>query len=265
MSSLAALLLSAVLMAATAIKIADMEQGAEFTRCLKIGDFMTKGLADDITLVDRLATGCCPKDYTPGLKWVMAWDASVTSAQIVCGFTAGGTISTNTAKGACTYNKCYVHKQNLPCANGFKQLLNGCCASETCLTDSDNVTSPRIPCVGGRGYKRNSGHPSTCTASWQKMTTENSDQVRFCTTYDGPKMTSQTPASKRANRTGTPNSTDDQLDGKLQPDKIDTYTKCAGGTPGASGSEAGDTAVATSGGDRAVGIFAIALAHTMWL
>jgi len=87
------------------------------------------------------------------------------------------------------------------------------------------------------------------------MTTENSDQVRFCTTYDT--------ANKRANRTGTPNSTDDQLDGKLQPDKIDTYMKCAGG----SGSEAGGNALATSGGDRAVvgifGIFAIALAHTM--
>jgi hypothetical protein len=243
MSSLSVLLLSAVVIGATAIKIADMEQGAEFTKCVSISDFQTKMLADDITLLDRLANGCCPKDSVPGKKWVTGYKG----AQIVCGFKADGTIATSTTSGTnakCTYNKCYVDKQNLACADDTKQLLNGCCAATT---------------------KANTGFPALCKNYFQTITTVNKDKVNYCTTYHKNYGT--------VGRAGTTVKTDDQADGKLQPDKIDTYATCAGGSgAGASGAGTGATTGATtttSGvGHAAVGmmgVFASIFAHTMWL
>jgi len=233
MSSLSALLLSALVIDATGIKIADMEQGAEFTKCVSISDFQTKTLADEITLVDRLANGCCPKDSVPGQKW----RAGYKGPQIVCGFKADGTIATSTTTGSnaqCTYNKCYVDKQNLACADDTKQLLNGCCAATT---------------------KANTGFPATCKNYFYSETTVNKDKVNYCTTYHKDYGT--------VGRAGTKVKTDDQADGKLQPDKIDTYAPCAGG------SGAGTGSTTTSGVGRAaagmMGIFASVFAHTMWL
>jgi len=226
-------------MGAKATKIADMEQGAEFTKCVSISDFKTKTLADDITLVDRLANGCCPKDSVPGAEW----KTNYKGAQIVCGFKADGTTDVKITTGTsakCTYNKCYVDKQDLPCADDTKQLLNGCCAATTAA---------------------NTGFPATCKNYFSSFNTVDKDKVNYCTTYHKNYGT--------LGWAGTNVKTDDQADGKLQPDKIYTYATCAGGS-GAGGSGAGTGAsTTTSGVGRAavgmMGVFASVFAHTMWL
>lgn len=184
-----------------AVTINSYDQGQEFTKCVTITDFQTKTLADDITLVDRNSGGCCPTGSTPGAKFFNSYQ----SAQIACGFQSDGTVgwSTSTSGGntTCTYNKCYVMKQNLPCADGSKQLLNGCCAA----TDANNK-----------------GFQDLCKNYWKSFTTVNSETVNFCTTYH------KNYGSKGYG--GTQGKTDDQAGGKLVPDKIYTYAKCEGGS-----------------------------------
>jgi len=241
MASLPALSLffAAVVVGTSAIKIADMEQGAEFTKCLNITDWETKTLADDITLSDRLANGCCPAGALPGHKFYTAYK----SPQIVCGFKADGTVKVSITSGTnakCEYNKCYVDKQNLACADDSKQLLNGCCAKTT---------------------GANTGFPATCNNYHYKgqSTGVNGDKIVYCTTYHKNYGTK--------GRAGTTKKDDDQAGGKLVPANIDTYATCDGSTGGAAGSSAGTTTSVTNGVDRAVlsvvGLFAIAVARTM--
>jgi len=193
---------------ASAEKLSAMEQGQEFTKCVKIVDYQTKTLDDDITLVDRESNGCCPKDSVPGTKFTSNYQ----SPQIVCGFKADGSVSVSTSTGSnkkCTYNKCYVHKQNIPCADGTRQLLNGCCAATK---------------------KSNTGFATTCKNYFKSSTTVNKDKVNYCTTYHKD-------YSKRG-WAGTKDKTDDQKDGKLIVDKVYTYSPCEGSI-GSSGSSAG--------------------------
>ena len=100
-----------------AVRIMDMEQGAEFTKCISNTDLATKTLDDDITLIERV-DGCCPAGSSPGVKHYNKYHG----AQIVCGMKDDGKIalSTSTSNGVktCTYNKCYVIKQNIPCKDG---------------------------------------------------------------------------------------------------------------------------------------------------
>jgi len=245
MASLPALslLFAAVVVGTSAVKIADMDQGAEFTKCLNISDWQSKTLADDITLYDRLANGCCPKGSLPGQKFYLAYK----SPQIVCGFKADGSIEViitgsinnyNAAK--CEYNKCYVHKQNLACADDSKQLLNGCCAKTT---------------------KANTGFPAACkNYHYAKTSTGvNGDKMNYCTTYHKD--------YNKKGRAGTKKKDDDQAGGKLVPANIDTYAACDSSAGGSASGSGTTTSAKTSGVDRAVlsvmGIFAIAIARTM--
>ena len=50
-------------------KIGDMDQGAEFTKCISKTDLETKTLDDDITLIDRVGD-CCPAGSVPGVRVV---------------------------------------------------------------------------------------------------------------------------------------------------------------------------------------------------
>jgi len=220
MTSLPALplLFAAVVVGTSAVKIADMEQGAEFTKCLNISDWHSKTLADDITLVDRLANGCCPKDSLPGHKFYTAYK----SPQIVCGFKADGSVKVSITTGTnakCEYNKCYIDKQNLACADGSKQLLNGCCAKTT---------------------KSNTGFPATCKNYFyaKQSTGVSGDKMTYCTTYH------KNYGSK--GRAGTKKKDDDQAGGKLVPANIDTYAACDGTSSG-SGSGTGTGTVKASG------------------
>jgi len=189
---------------AAAAKIADMEQGAAFDKCISITDLETKTIDDDITLVDRdAAGGCCPEDTIPGVKYT----TSYFGPQIVCGFKADGSvaISTGSSNGAktCTYNSCYVLKQNVACAEG-RQFLNGCCAAPSdCATNA-------------------CGFKADCKNYASSFSNAYSNSVNYCTTYDKDYGTK--------GWAGTSDLTDDQADGKLQTDKLYTYTQCAGGS-----------------------------------
>jgi len=124
--------LLAATQAALAAKIADMDQGAEFTQCFKVEDYNSKTADDDLELADRDANGCCPAGYTPGVDLY----PSYWGAQVVCGVDADGTISGSTYTGSgdsrtCDYKKCFVKKiaDKIVCQDGAVALLNGCCGA----------------------------------------------------------------------------------------------------------------------------------------
>jgi hypothetical protein len=181
---------------AGATKLSEMDNGAEFTKCISITDFQGKTLSDDITLIDRESGGCCPKGSVPGQKWYNNYKG----AQVVCGFKADGSValSTGSSGGAktCTYNKCYVDKQDLTCADDSKQLLNGCCKKTTATKDGS--------------------FPAQCLNYYYNFNNAYSEKVNYCLTYDKD--------YGKKGRAGTSAKTDDQADGKLVPSKISTYT-----------------------------------------
>lgn len=47
-----------------------LKQGSEFTKCISIDDFTTKGMNNAVSLVDRDGSGCCPKGYIPGYTFM---------------------------------------------------------------------------------------------------------------------------------------------------------------------------------------------------
>jgi hypothetical protein len=198
---------------AGSVKIGDMEQGAEFTKCISNADLETKTLDDDITLIERV-DGCCPAGSVPGVKFF----ASYSGAQIVCGMKDDGTValSTGSSNGVktCTYNKCYVMKQNIPCKDGIKQRLNGCC-----------------------GAKPQTNFDAQCKFYDKSFNNAHSEKVNYCTTYD------KDYGSK--GRAGTSAKTDDVAGGKLQVDKLYTYTPCPGNLVGGGGSSATSGTAAT--------------------
>ena len=174
---------------AGSVTIGSMGQGAEFTKCITTSDLTTKTLDDDITLVDRGSGGCCPADSVPGIKMYSKYQG----AQIVCGFKEDGTIAmtSSTSGGAttCTTNKCYVMKQNIPCKDGARQRLNGCC-----------------------GPKPQTNFQDKCLEI-DKTHTFNGVVANYCTTYNKDyKLEYTQPAS------------DDIKDNPLQVDKIYSYT-----------------------------------------
>jgi hypothetical protein len=209
-----------VLSAATiagSVKIVDMEQGAEFTKCISNTDLATKTLNDDITLIDRVGD-CCPAGSSPGVEYYNKYDG----AQIVCGMKDDGTVALSTGSSnnvkTCTYNKCYVMKQNIPCADGTKQRLNGCC-----------------------GAKPQTNFDAQCKFYDKSFSNAYSETVQYCLTYD------KDYGSK--GYAGTNAKTDDVANGKLQVANLYTYTPCPGNlVGGGSGTSTGVGATVTSTG-----------------
>lgn len=212
-------------------KLADAENGMEMTKCISITDFQEKTLHDEITLVDKV-DGCCPAGSVPGQKFTVGYKG----AQVVCGWKADGTIAISTGssngKKTCTYNKCYVDKQDLACADGSKQFLNGCCQKATGPT--------------------NKGFPALCLSYYSSFNNVWGEKVQYCTTYHKNYGT--------LGRKGTKDKTDDQKDGKLVPSMIDTYTPCAGGSAGSGGSSTGKA----SGVAQIVSSFSVVAALIGW-
>jgi hypothetical protein len=192
------------------VKVADMEQGSEFTKCVSITDLETKTMNDDITLIDRVGD-CCPEGSVPGVKHTVYYDG----AQIVCGLKDDGTValSTGSSNGVktCTYNKCYVMKQNIPCKDGTQQLLNGCC-----------------------GANPQTNFDAQCMFYDSSFNNAYSEPTQYCTTYDKDYGTK--------GYAGTDVLTDDVADGKLQVDKLYVYTPCPGNMVGGGGSSTGSDA-----------------------
>jgi hypothetical protein len=186
------------------MKLADMNQGAEFTKCISICDFNSKTLSDSVTVTDRVAGGCCPQGFIPGAKYTPQYQG----AQVVCGFKTDGSVAVSHGSSGgsktCTYNKCYVQKQNLPCSDGSRQLINGCCGKTK----------------GDRKFGSN------CLHYDQTLNNAFNQKYEYCTSYD------KDYGSKGWQ--GTNDKSDDQDGGKLQVGNLYTYTPCAGGADVAS-------------------------------
>jgi len=203
--SLQILVCAALFGAITATKLGDMEQGAKFDKCIAVADWEGKTLDDDITLQDRDANGCCPDNTVPGVEHY----TSYFGAQVVCGFEADGTtqVSTSTSNSVktCTYNQCYVWKQDLPCTGDGKQFLNGCCAAKaSCGSNS-------------------CGFSATCkNYAYSMSQSKYGGDSEYCLTYHTNYGT--------IGYAGTAATTDDQADDKLAVDNVYAYASCEGGS-----------------------------------
>merc|ERR1712224_1095195 len=103
----------------------------------------------------------------------------------------------------CTYNHCYVYKQDLSCkTGGAKQRLNGCCAEPSSCS--------RTAC----------GFETDCKSYAYNFNNAHSESVKYCLTYHKNYKIENTAAK-----------TDDQADHKLQIDKLYVYTACAAPSP----------------------------------
>jgi hypothetical protein len=205
MSRVLCLLVASGCAAVTAVKLSSYEQGAEFDKCISNADFQGKTLEDDITLIDRDANGCCPAGSVPGAKHYNQY----VGAQVICGFKSDGTVATSTSTSnsvtTCTYNHCYVYKQDLSCVTG-KQRLNGCCAAPaSCATNA-------------------CGFETDCKNYAYNIKDVNNENVEYCLTYHKNYKLENTVAKN-----------DDQADHKLQVDKLYVYTACAAPAATASG------------------------------
>lgn len=188
---------------AGAVKLSSYTQGAAFDKCINITDFETKTLADDITLHDRESDGgCCPKGTVPGAKWKDQYQG----AQVVCGFKSDGKIATSTSnsngKKTCTYNKCYVHKQNLGCKGDTHtvQKLNGCC--------------------GVAKKKADVTFKDLCSSYFYSFKNVHNENAGYCASFHKN--------WGKLGKSGTADKTDDQKDDKLVVDKVQTFTLCVG-------------------------------------
>merc|ERR1740130_875007 len=181
---------------AEATVLNQMDQGAPFNQCIDIRDFERETLASDITLVNRDANGCCPLDYIPGV-W-LADDYQ--GAQVVGGVGANGVVTRDLGTaGACTYGQCYIYKQDLDCADGAKQRLNGCC---------------------GRGNARlNFQADLSCLGYELDHTSIWGETAEYCTTY---RSNYGACGSK-----GTNEVSEDVANGMLVPANIGEYAQCS--------------------------------------
>jgi hypothetical protein len=188
-----------------------MEQGAEFTKCISICHFNSKTLEESVTVTDRMEGGCCPQGFIPGAKYY----ATYQGAQVVCGFKDDGTIAlsagSSNGQKTCSYNKCYVQKQHLPCADDSRQLINGCCGKTK----------------NSRSFK------SACLHYDYTLKNAYAQEYEYCLSYD------KDYGSK--GWVGTQEGSDDQADGKLQVANLYTYTPCEGGLGAGGSSNTQDT------------------------
>jgi hypothetical protein len=205
-----------------ATQLSSMSQGATFNQCITITDFETMDLDDDITLQERDANNCCPTGTVPG-----AWlQNEYQAAQVVCGFSADGTVTRNVGDtSACTYGTCYIYKQNLDCADDSKQRLNGCCGTTTGTGSGNRLGFHEdINCLG---YELN-------------FNNVHGEEVQQCSSYHEMYST--------CGNKGTSATADDIDDSVLQITNIYEYTRCATGTVTAGSTDGCPSASGNSGG-----------------
>jgi hypothetical protein len=184
--------------------IASYDQGAAFDKCISISDWESKTIDDDITLQDRDGNGCCPAGTVPGREHY----TNYMGAQVQCGWQSDGTVDVSTTSGTpptCTYNQCYVWKDNLECASG-RQFLNGCCLLDSCNTND-------------------CGFQTDCKNYAYSEDNVHSESYKYCLTYNAQYAMENTAAK-----------TDDQANGMLETGNVYVYTPCAGGSGGGGGS-----------------------------
>eukprot|EP00746_Dinoflagellata_sp_MGD_P151072 gnl/MRDRNA2_/MRDRNA2_82771_c0_seq1.p1 gnl/MRDRNA2_/MRDRNA2_82771_c0~~gnl/MRDRNA2_/MRDRNA2_82771_c0_seq1.p1 ORF type:complete len:278 (+),score=54.26 gnl/MRDRNA2_/MRDRNA2_82771_c0_seq1:44-877(+) len=137
----------------SALKLADLPQGAQFTKCIKIQDWHTKGPEENVEVVEREpSTRCCPSGYLPGHSVsLMAGDSNSGKydthrlfGMVSCGWKHDGSVM-NAWKltGICDYGRCHVVKRFMNCADGSSLQINGCCKGEygsRCLAHKQNMS-----------------------------------------------------------------------------------------------------------------------------
>jgi len=194
---------------AETLKVGDLAQGSEFTKCIKITDFNSKTLNDDVEVTDKV-DGCCPEGYIPGIKWYNNY----WGAMVVCGFKEDGSVamssSTSNSVKSCTYNKCYVVKMDLTCKDSSKMTLDGCCPKDQWDDDCKMYT---------------------------KSQSFFSEKVGYCLSY-----------AKNYKLEGTNEKTDDVVDGVLSLTNVKAYTECAGAFGGTSSGTSTSEGSGTSSG-----------------
>jgi len=194
---------------AETLKVGDLAQGSEFTKCIKITDFNSKTLSDDVEVTDKV-DGCCPEGYIPGIKWYNNY----WGAMVVCGFKEDGSVamssSTSNSVKSCTYNKCYVVKMDLTCKDSSKMTLDGCCPKDQWDDDCKMYT---------------------------KSQSFFSEKVGYCLSY-----------AKNYKLEGTNEKTDDVVDGVLSLTNVKAYTECAGAFGGTSSGTSTSEGSGTSSG-----------------
>jgi hypothetical protein len=204
-----------------------MEQGAAFNKCIAICDFNSKTLSENVRVTDRMSGDCCPQGFIPGAKYY----ASYQGAQVVCGFQADGSIALSTGSSGgsktCTYNGCYVQKQNLPCDGDSRQLINGCCG----LTK------------GSRTFQ------TDCLSYDYTLSNVYNQPYEYCLSYDKDYGTK--------GWFGTADQADDIHDGHLDAVNLYTYTPCDGSSVGGGSSTSQDTSPAVQTTLGALGVIAV--------
>jgi len=206
------------------VQFGSMDQGAAFNKCIAICDFNSKTLSEDVRVTDRMEGGCCPSGFIPGAKYY----AKYQGAQVVCGFKDDGSValSTGSSNGqkTCTYNGCYVQKQNLPCSDDSRQLINGCCGKTK----------------GSRTFQ------DGCLSYDYTLNNAYNQRYEYCLSYDKDYGTK--------GWTGTAEATDDVKDGKLHTGNLYTYTPCAGSSVGGGGGSSNEASPAVQ---TTVGVFSV--------
>jgi hypothetical protein len=187
-----------VLGAATAAKLSDYNQGAHFDKCISVEDFEGKTVSDDVTLTDRDADGCCAKDTLPGV-WLDTGSPGYQGAQIVCH--GSGAQYKAKGDGKCNYGKCFVYHQNLPCGDGARQHLNGCCKAH-------------------QGGWDKQGFADTCLGYEKKVTLAGGETVEYCTTYYKN--------YGKVGNMGTADGDDDIVDDVMHINCLNEYAACCG-------------------------------------
>jgi len=194
------------------IQLSDLVQGAPFNECICIGDWNTKDYNDEIHVVPKLATGCCPIGSVPGTQAT----ANYQGAQIVCGFTPDGSVNLNINTAfACDYEQCYVDRQNIPCADGSSVRLNGCCAGSPSgsgdVTDTARLAFADSASCLGYAYEIFTVHSFT-------------DLFEYCTHYNS--------VYSSGTDVGTALVSDDvdAAEAGFNTDNYATYARCVGGS-----------------------------------
>lgn len=216
--TLALALLTIMSTGALATKIADMDQGAEFTKCFDVTDWNTKTADDDLTLGDRDANGCCAAGYAPGVPLY----SSYFGAQVVCGVDdSDGSIggmsgSSSNGNTTCDYKKCYVMKiaDKITCTDDAVALLNGCCGATA------NSRTFTADCMN-------------YDYTYSVYTAGDNADPEYCLTYHKNYGT--------LGFSGTSATTDDIADGAFVLDSFYAYAPCAAGGGGSSGGSDADS------------------------
>merc|ERR1712060_706232 len=69
------------------MKLGDLKDGEFFTKCIADADWRTKNWDEEVTVAERLKTGCCPKGYVYGSHRVAYHGGVFSRGGVICGFT----------------------------------------------------------------------------------------------------------------------------------------------------------------------------------